>query len=297
MIFSMTGFGRGVRETNGRKITVEIKSLNSKQMDLFVRIPSYFREEENDLRNYLNGRLKRGKVEAAVSVDNIDAAPPVKFNIEALRRYKTEIESLDESLEIDHPADWHQVLLRLPDAMKSEESEVSDDDKEALREALGDAVDAIEEFRKTEGRKLYDFFISKVENIASLLKAVEPFEAERIPKIRARLQEQLEKLTGVEYDSGRLEQELIFYIEKLDISEEKQRLAAHLDYFLKTLGSADDSAGEEMTKGKKLGFILQEMGREINTMGSKSNNADMQIVVVKMKDELEQMKEQVLNVL
>lgn len=293
----MTGFGRGVRETNGRKITVEIKSLNSKQMDLFVRIPSYFREEENDLRNYLNGRLKRGKVEASVSVDNIDAAPPVKFNIDALRRYKTEIESLDESLEIDHPADWHQVLLRLPEAMKSEESEVSDDDKEALREALGEAVDSIEEFRKTEGRKLYDFFISKVENIASLLKAVEPFEAERIPKIRARLQEQLEKLTGVEYDSGRLEQELIFYIEKLDISEEKQRLAAHLEYFLKTLGPADDAAGEEMTKGKKLGFILQEMGREINTMGSKSNNADMQIVVVKMKDELEQMKEQVLNVL
>lgn len=296
MIYSMTGFGRASATAGGRKIGVEVKSLNSKQLDLNVKLPQRFRELEPLLRNESTAAIQRGKVEVVVTVETIEGETHTHLNLEALKNYKQQIEQLDEYIGIPAPEDWHQVLLRLPDALKEEDNVLSDAEKDAFATALADALTLLRDFREQEGGKLQAFFTEKIENIRTLLKEVETYEAERVPKIKARLQEQLEKLTSIDYDKGRLEQELIFYIEKLDISEEKQRLGAHLDYFLHTMNDMASDPGKD-AKGKKLGFISQEMGREINTLGSKSNNAEMQIIVVKMKDELEQIKEQVLNVL
>lgn len=295
MIYSMTGFGRGSAPLKGKKITLELKSLNSKQLDLSVKVPSRYRELEKELRNLLVETLERGKVEAIVTVEHTGEESPQILNKDVIARYKSQIEDLDKDLEIAPPTDWHQVLLRLPDVFKGEDLELTDEEKAAFAKAAGEAAEGVMEFRRQEGEKLMTFFRQKIENIRNLLQEIEPYEEERVPKIRARLQEQLEKLTSIDYDKGRLEQELIFYIERLDVSEEKQRLISHLDYFIQTIGGDEDES--QRMKGKKLGFISQEMGREINTLGSKSNNAEMQIIVVKMKDELEQIKEQVLNVL
>ena len=294
MIYSMTGFGRGCALGADRKITVDVKSVNSKQFDLTVRMPARYRELEASLRTVIMEKIERGKVEVVVSMEASGDESHAQLNFDALKSYKAQIEQLDAQLGLPTPIDWHQVLLRLPDAMKSEDNILGDEEKDTFMIAVSEAVDGLIAFRREEGNKLFAFFEEKIGNIRTLLAEVQQYEAERIPKIRARLEEQLEKLTSIDYDKGRLEQELIFYIEKLDITEEKQRLQAHLDYFIKTMSEKSDSG---MQKGKKLGFISQEMGREINTLGSKSNNAEMQIVVVKMKDELEQIKEQVLNVL
>ncbi|MDE6329853.1 MAG: YicC family protein [Muribaculaceae bacterium] len=296
MILSMTGFGRGSAESATRKITVEVKSLNSKQLDLFMRVPQYFREMEIEARNVAAGVLERGKVEMAVNVEHTAPVDVLEINRSALASYKSQIEGMKDALSLPEPADWYATLLRLPDVWQSKSEEISDADREAFFEAERRALEALSEFRITEGRKLYAFFCEKIANIRRLLAEVEPFEKSRVEKIRQRLDEQLASLRGVDYDKGRLEQELIFYIEKLDVSEEKLRLRSHLDYFLATLGEADGPR-RQSGQGKKLGFIAQEMGREINTLGSKSNNADMQKIVVGMKDELEQIKEQVLNVL
>lgn len=297
MILSMTGFGRGVASSETNKITVEIKSLNSKQLDLSMRIPSLLRESEGNLRNIIAHALERGKVDVMLFAERIGANSPSFLNTELLKAYKMQIENLDKILGIDPPADWHATLLRLPDALIPDNTELSDDDRKALREAAGQALSQLVDFRKSEGEKLFCFFEEKIKNIGNLLAQIEPFETERVERIKTRLFEQLEKLPGVEYDAGRLEQELIYYIEKLDVSEEKQRLNSHLNYFLETMGPSDETPEGTMGRGKKLGFISQEMGREINTLGSKSNNAEMQKIVVMMKDELEQIKEQVLNVL
>lgn len=288
----MTGFGRGCATSPTKKITVEIKSLNSKQLDLMMRIPPYFRESEVELRHSLADDIRRGKVEVSVNVETTVPEASSAINTEVLKAYKAQIEELGASLGLPAPQDWYATLLRLPDALKVAQTEVHPEDLDALKDSLAKAVKGLDEFRSQEGSKLVDFFTAKVNNIAANLEKVETFEAQRIPKIRKRLEEQLEKLDGIEYEPGRLEQELIFYIEKLDINEEKLRLRSHLNYFLETMES--DS---EQGHGKKLGFIAQEMGREINTLGSKSNNADMQRLVVLMKDDLEQIKEQVLNVL
>lgn len=295
MILSMTGFGRGVASSPHKKITVEIKSLNSKQLDLTCRIPSSMRELEIEARNMLAPVVERGKVELSATVEQLGEEAPASLNTGALRAYKAQIEQLDELLGIPHPADWHSVLLRLPDALRAETADLDPDDVAAFSKAVADALANIVESRLQEGRKLYLFFVDKIANIESLLADIDPFEKERVPKIRARLEEQLSRLSSIEYDRGRLEQELIFYIEKLDVSEEKLRLSAHMHYFLETMGPDDGNASSGV--GKKLGFIAQEMGREINTLGSKSNDAGMQKIVVRMKDELEQIKEQVLNVL
>lgn len=295
MILSMTGFGRGCASTQARRISVEIKALNSKQLDLIIKLPNRYRRLEGDMRTLMTGRAERGKVEAVMNVEITGQEAPATFNMELIKQYKQQVEEMDRNLGIAAPEDWHCVLLRLPDAMKGEDADLDKDEEEAFIMAATEALDNMMAFRRDEGRRLYDFFIEKIRNIEELLSDVEPYEESRVAKIKNRLYEQLDKLTGVEIDKGRLEQELIYYIEKLDISEEKQRLKAHLDYFLETMGGKD---GDQPTpKGKKLGFIAQEMGREINTLGSKSNNAEMQIIVVKMKDELEQIKEQVLNVL
>ncbi|MDE6577373.1 MAG: DUF1732 domain-containing protein, partial [Muribaculaceae bacterium] len=209
--------------------------------------------------------------------------------------YKEQLENLGKSLNLPQPADWYSLLMRMPESMKVETTAVDELEKEAFITACMEAVDALVEFRRKEGKKLYAFFVEKIKRIRQLLSEIAPYEAERVPKIRERLEEQLSRLTSIEYDKGRLEQELIFYIEKLDVTEEKVRLSAHLNYFMETLGGEDDY--NHSGQGKKLGFIAQEMGREINTLGSKSNHAEMQQIVVRMKDELEQVKEQVLNVL
>ena len=292
----MTGFGRGIASMAGRKITVEIKSLNSKQLDLFMRVPSSFRELEIESRSLLAPMLERGKVEMSVTVENTQPTATAQINLPAIEAYRSQIEEMRQKLGLPEPFDWYATLLRLPDTLQTRADEICSDDRRAFIDAMTEAAEALTEFRITEGRKLYAFFCEKIRNIGGLLSEIEPFEQSRVSRIRQRLEEQLASLHGIDYDKGRLEQELIFYIEKLDVSEEKLRLRSHLDYFMDTLGEAD-APRPEAGQGKKLGFIAQEMGREINTLGSKSSNADMQRIVVKMKDELEQIKEQVPNVL
>lgn len=285
----MTGFGRSIVEYNHNKIIAEVKSLNSKQFDLLMRVPGYYRELEPELRSVLAEQLQRGKVDLTITLENLGEASVV-LNVEAMEHYKRQIEDMCTRLKIAWPTDWVGQLMRMPDAMKSEVRLLSDSERNIVNGAVVKAAHALTDFRRTEGAKLEVFFAEKIRRIGELLSEVEPFENSRVAKLRERLEAQLQKLQGVEIDAGRLEQELIYYIEKLDVTEEKTRLRAHLNYFTETM------AGEP-GQGKNLGFIAQEMGREINTLGSKSNNAEMQRIVVKMKDELEQIKEQVLNVL
>lgn len=288
----MTGFGKAVVEAQSKKITVEIKSLNSKQLDINTRIPSAFRSIELELRNIVASRVERGKVDVVVNVDyNADADVPVTLSIEAMRAYKLQILEASRALKIGTPTDWWSVMLRMPDVMASNTvSELSEADADAVRKAANMAVDALIEYRRAEGDKLMTFFARRIGGIGNLLAQVPRYEVERIERVRARMTEALQQIPVANYDKGRLEQEMIFYIEKLDVNEEKQRLAQHLEYFTDTMNS------EVPGQGKKLGFIAQEMGREINTLGSKSNHAEMQKIVVMMKDLLEQIKEQVLNV-
>ena len=290
MIYSMTGFGKGVASSSDKKFTVEIKSLNGKQMDLFMRVPSAYRECELPMRAEVAESLGRGKVEVTVSAENLTTQITTAINVDVVEKYKEQIMEMATRLQIAWPTDWYATLLRLPDALRTEQISVTEEDSRAMDEALRLALEGINEFRAREGEKLALFFSQKLEAIAALLEQVTPFEQARVARIRERLESELGKLHGVDYDKGRLEQELIFYIEKLDVTEEKTRLRAHLGYFAETMAAAG-------SQGKKLGFIAQEMGREINTLGSKSNDADMQRIVVRMKDELEQIKEQVLNVL
>lgn len=295
MILSMTGFGRGCASSPTKKITVEIKSLNSKQFDFSMRVPSFFRELEVETRNKMASEFERGKVDVTVSIENLAVETSASINIPLLASYRQQLENMKAHLDLPDPTDWYMLLLRMPDAMKTETGKMEKVDADAFVKACEEAAAALTDFRAQEGEKLYLFFREKISNIRQLLAEIEPYEESRVPKIRARLEEQLSRLSSIEYDKGRLEQELIYYIEKLDISEEKLRLNAHLDYFLQTLDGEEKGKGQG--QGKKLGFIAQEMGREINTLGSKSNQAEMQKIVVRMKDELEQIKEQVLNVL
>ena len=289
---SMTGFGKASVEVLNKKFTVEIKSLNSKQLDINSRIPSALRSCELEMRNIIARSLERGKVDLNASVETLSgAATQVKLNLPALEAYKAQISEAVATLGIPEPADWMSILMRFPDVTIA----ASDDDdnpevEAAVAQATSLAVEALMEHRRAEGRRLEEFFVPRIQAIKDLLVEIEPFEAERVPKIRARIEEGLARIPVAEYDKGRLEQEMIFYIEKLDVNEERQRLGQHLRYFLETMEGAPG-------QGKKLGFIAQEMGREINTLGSKSNQADMQRIVVKMKDILEQIKEQVLNVM
>lgn len=292
MILSMTGFGKAVVADKGKKITAEIKSLNSKQLDLSIRLPQAYREIELDLRNKVALSLERGKVDLYIYTEAIDNASVVNLNTPLLKQYKEQIMKMSEELEIPLPVDWYATLLRLPDAIKSDlnRSETDESELAAVGNAVETAISTLIEFRTQEGKRLEAFFREKIANIQALLREVDGYEQERVAKIKGRIQDSLSKLENIEFDKNRFEQEMIFYIEKLDITEEKIRLQNHLDYFLSTLANGHG-------QGKKLGFISQEMGREINTLGSKSNHAELQKVVVRMKDELEQIKEQVLNVM
>lgn len=288
----MTGFGKAVATPGNKKITVEVKSLNSKQLDLSARVPALYREKELELRQIAGEQLRRGKVDLSIMVETTAASTNASLNVAALAEYKRQVCEASKALGIAEPADWYSVLLRFPDTMHTESADTVDEEEyAALRGALDFALQALTEHRRAEGLKLEGFFAERIEWIRSLLEEVPRYETERIEKIRQRITDNLNSISQADLDQGRLEQEMIFYIEKLDINEEKQRLAQHLTYFMETL--ADPAGGQ----GKKLGFIAQEMGREINTLGSKSNNAEMQKLVVRMKDALEQIKEQVLNVL
>lgn len=295
MIYSMTGFGRGTATSPSKKITIEIKSLNSKQLDLNMRVPGYFRELEVEVRNMLLKELERGKVDMTAMVENTAPEASSCVNTEVLAAYKQQIKDTAEKLGVPEPNDWFSILMRMPESMKTQLQTLDDADITAFRNACDEAAHKLTEFRANEGKKLYTFFLEKTDNIGNLLEKVEPFEKDRISKIRERLETQLSRLNTIEYDKGRLEQELIFYIEKLDVTEEKTRLRSHINYFKETMGGEEEKPA--CGQGKKLGFIAQEMGREINTLGSKANDAEMQKIVVMMKDELEQIKEQVLNVL
>jgi len=288
----MTGYGKAEAHCNGKKIHIEIKSLNSKALDLSARIAPLYREKEIEIRKYLAQALERGKVDFSIWVEKDADRQATPINPFVVSNYKQQIEAISKDLAINAPTtNWWDIIVRLPELTTPvEQEELSQDEWNEAYRAIQQATQALIEFRKQEGQALYKMFTLKINNIEQLLSSIVPFEKERTEKIRQRLEERLCELKGVDYDKNRLEQELIYYIEKLDISEEKQRLANHLKYFRETL---DGGCGQ----GKKLGFIAQEMGREINTTGSKSNLAEMQNIVVKMKDELEQIKEQVLNVL
>ncbi len=289
----MTGYGKSDAVYNGKKIHAEIKSLNSKNLDLSTRIAPVYREKEMEIRKLIAAKLERGKVDFNLWVEK-DAAQAVPVvNAEVVAHYLEQIRAISDAQCIPSPSGqqiW-DVLVRLPEITSSVSVEELTDEEWAV--ALGvveQAVSNLVDFRIQEGEALCRKFNEKVDNIEQLLSQIEPFETSRVEKIRQRLEDRLAELRGVDYDKNRLEQELIYYIEKLDISEEKQRLTNHLKYFRETLQNGHG-------QGKKLGFIAQEMGREINTTGSKSNQAEMQNIVVKMKDELEQIKEQVLNAL
>ena len=287
----MTGYGKADAEFQGKKIHVEIKSLNSKALDLTTRVAQLYREKEMEMRAMIQSSLERGKVEFSLWVEKGETVTAASINGNIVAAYAQQIKEISDTLGWNFPADPWSVIVRLPEITQSNAAEtLSEEEWGVVRKAVQEAIDHLVAFRKQEGVALAAKFAEKLDNIAALMEQIVPFEQSRVAKIRERLETRLEELKGVDYDKNRLEQELIYYIEKLDISEEKQRLANHLNYFRETMQNGHG-------QGKKLGFIAQEMGREINTTGSKSNQAEMQNIVVKMKDELEQIKEQVLNVM
>lgn len=292
MIQSMTGFGKASAEIGNKKITVEVKSLNSKQLDLSTRINGMYREKDIEIRNELSQKLERGKVDFSLYIDNSGKESVTQINQSVVEAYYTQISELSVKLGVPVPSDWFSVLLRMPEVLKTEApQELEEDEWADVKKIIGEAIDQFNEFRIQEGKSLEKVFETKIANIQQLSQEINKYEAERIDKVKTRLRENLLAIgEKVDYDKNRFEQELIFYIEKLDVNEEKVRLANHLSYFLETMQ-------HEKSPGKKLGFITQEIGREINTLGSKSNHSEMQKLVVLMKDELEQIKEQVLNVL
>lgn len=291
MILSMTGYGKAMVAYKDKKITAEVKSLNSKTLDLSVRIAPLYREKEMEIRQTIAATLERGKVDFCIWVEREAGAEATPVNGALVSAYYSQLKTIAEQTGIPEPQDWFTTLLRMPDVMtKAEVEELTEEEWQAARQAVDEALANLVDFRKQEGAALQKKFEEKIENIGNLLASIEQYEGLRVEKIRTRIVDALQSIPEAEYDKNRLEQELIYYIEKLDINEEKQRLANHLKYFIETMN-------EGHGQGKKLGFIAQEMGREINTTGSKSNMAEMQNIVVMMKDELEQIKEQVLNVM
>ena len=290
MIQSMTGFGKVTAELPSKKVTVEVKALNSKQLDLSTRIPGIYKDKEMMVRSLLLQEVERGKVDFSIFIEYIGKDTPTQINLAAIEGYYNQIKVVADKLNIPVPADWFTTLLRLPEAIKSDISEVDESEWEVVMNTIKDAISHLKDFRIQEGAMLQKLFEQKIANIASLLERIGEFDSERIEKIKARISESIAKLNGVEIDNNRFEQEMIYYIEKLDVNEEKNRLDNHLKYFVTTMKNGHG-------QGKKLGSFAHEIEREKNTLGSKSNHAEMQQIVVQMKDELEQIKEQVLNVL
>jgi len=285
MIHSMTGFGKSVLALPGKKITIEIKSLNSKGLDLSARMPAALREKELVMRDRLAKALKRGKIDLSVFLESTGGERSAQLNTPVIQAYMAQLETLADGPEIERL----QMALRLPESIQTERETIDEETAEALMQSLDQAIVALEEFRAAEGAVLAEDFQGRIEIIRQLLEQVSQQDKNRIPQVRARLLKAVQELEQT-VDQNRFEQELVYYLEKYDITEETVRLNNHLDYFLSTMKS-------EESNGKKLGFITQEIGREINTIGSKANDATLQHLVVQMKDELEKIKEQVLNVL
>jgi uncharacterized protein (TIGR00255 family) len=291
MIHSMTGYGKAICQLPNKKINIEIKSLNSKQLDLNVRMPSLYREKEIELRNEVALRLVRGKVDLSFYVESATSDKVTQINRQVIEGYYQQLMPIAEGLNLTAGTDLLRIIMSLPETVKTEQAELDEQEWAAIKVAVNQALDQLQEFRQQEGDSLNREISMRIDNIYRYSQQVEPLEKDRIEKIRARLHENLAELAGkYALDENRFEQELIFYLEKLDITEEKVRLANHISYFLETMAEAEPS-------GKKLGFIIQEIGREINTMGSKANDAALQRIVIQMKDELEKIKEQILNVL
>ncbi len=289
MLRSMTGFGRAEGVVKDRKVTVEVRSLNSKQLDLFLKTPGVYKERESELRQWVGERVVRGKVEVFITAEALHASKHTTFDKELVRAYYEELKSMADEVAPGHTTDLFAQVLRMPDVSSTASERVDDAEWAGLLALVAEAVKGFDAFRKNEGARLETELATRVEGIGGLLAEVEAMDAERTERTRERLRSKLSELK-VEVDQARFEQELIYYLEKLDITEERVRLKAHCTYFHETL------KGDEQ-QGRKLGFIGQEMGREINTLGSKANDAGMQRLVVRMKDELEKVKEQVLNVL
>ena len=287
----MTGYGKTTVTFGEKKIHVELKSLNSKAMDLSVRIAPLYREKEMEIRNIITKSLERGKVDFSLWIEKEVSEMATPINGALMNNYYEQIKNITATTDIPMPTDLFATLLRMPDVLtKVDIQELTEEEWAVVKQGIEEALKQITNFRIQEGAALEKKFHEKLDNIEALMKEIEPYEMERVNKIREKITAALEKTISVDYDKNRLEQELIYYIEKLDINEEKQRLSNHLNYFRETMANGQG-------QGKKLGFIAQEMGREINTTGSKSNHAEMQNIVVRMKDELEQIKEQVLNVM
>ena len=286
MIYSMTGYGKVVLELTAKTIRIEIKSLNSKSLDLNVRMPNEYRPKELELRKIIGSRLKRGKIDVSFYVDIEKAKNPTKINTSIVKNYMDQLSNISGG---GRNLDLLKMAIKMPDSISAEKEEIDEQEWSLIISGAEDALNKIENYRKDEGKALYSDFSNRLNKIKSLLKKAVEIDPERIKKVRERLTKSVLELKE-KIDQNRFEQELIYYIEKLDINEEKIRLDNHLDYFFKTLN-------QNQSNGKKLGFIAQEIGREINTIGSKANYAPMQKIVVQMKDELEKIKEQLLNVL
>jgi uncharacterized protein (TIGR00255 family) len=291
MIKSMTGFGKATGEINFKKINVEIKSLNSKQADISVRMPSYYKEKELPLRSMINKNLSRGKIELNLYVELLDEQKGLTLNKELFKKYYAEFTEVGKELNEPISNDLAAIISKLPDVLKSKKEELDENEWQEINNVIQIAINKLDEFRQSEGKALEIELTLRINNITKLLQQVEKYEGARIEKIKDRINNHLKEAVGAEkINKDRFEQEIIFYLEKLDVSEEKNRLDTHLKYFLETMQSPS-------SEGKKLGFIAQEIGREINTLGSKANHAELQKIVVQMKDELEKIKEQVLNIL
>lgn len=289
----MTGFGKAEAKTTNKKISIEIRCINSKQADISLRLPTELRSIEMSARKLITRRLNRGKIDVFANYEQLHTEPSISLNTPLAIKYWENLQAFSQETHIPLPEDPMRMIINMPGVMETpqEDEEEGKELEEITLQAIDEACSKVNEFRAQEGQALYNGFKANATAIAKLLDSVEPYESERITEIRQRIEEGLSKYVDIDYDRSRLEQEMIFYIEKLDVNEEKNRLRNHLKYFLETLDH------NEVGQGRKLGFIAQEMGREINTLGSKSNHATLQKIVVKMKDELEQIKEQILNVL
>ncbi len=291
MLYSMTGFGKAQTEFENRRVTVEIRTLNSKQLDIFVKLPSYYREKELEIRNEIARQIQRGKVELVVNIENINPDTPASINTTVVKQYLDQVAALGAECNIDFMPHALEVVMRFPDSLKSSTAELTDAEWQSFRSCLSEALDNCNSYRSNEGLVMEEDIIKHIYQIDYLLSQVDLYEKPRIDKIRQRIGNNLlEFFNRDEIDQNRFEQEMIFYLEKLDINEEKIRLKNHLNYFIETVNSTEPA-------GRKLGFIIQEIGREINTIGSKANDADIQKLVVQMKDELEKIKEQSGNIL
>ena len=287
MILSMTGYGKAESNAHNKKFTVEIKSLNSKQIDMNVRMPSSYRDKELVIRKFLSSALGRGKIDCSLFVEHTGIEKTANINAEVVKKYYQDLKAIAQ--ELDNKDELMGAVMRMPEVMKVEKEELDPQEWQSIEKLIHEAAQALTQFRKDEGKSLANDFKLRIENIRTLMQSIEKEEHQRVANIRERIVEKLGDLKST-IDENRLEQELIYFLEKLDVTEELVRLSNHLNYFLETMNSS-------ISEGKKLGFICQEIGREVNTIGSKSNNAEMQQQVVQMKDELEKIKEQILNVL